>query len=400
MYAGRQPQLLVDTLGLDLSDEAERSPATRAALAPPAQTSSSAHYTRGVTVAVGVTYEPWNLPGSLTGPISGAIAEGATPRGMARVVYGFDAIEQFIEAAAQGHLAAVQADLVQGIDANALGCNGQTALMVAASAGHLPVIEALLAAGADVNTRSSSDDVFGPGETALIKAAASFFVRDRAAVLGLLIEAGANVNIKDGSGQTALMYVLTNTDLVEMLLTAGAQVNERNAYGQTALMLAEDQGYWAVAARLRKVQPVSLELSAIALLDAASDGDYLAVQRYLQSSVDPVDCATALVYACAAGHFDVALLLLKAKANPNPDLGPGYFTPLMYAAYAGRLDVLCTLLQAGANPTISNEDGFTALKLAELAAYEGNDPQGQYAEVVQVLQQVVARQGNALVGSR
>ncbi len=302
-----------------------------------------------------------------------------------------DSVEQFIESASRGDLAAVRGALAEGIDVNVLGCNGQTALMGAAIHGHLPVIEALLAAQADANIRSSSDDVFGAGETALIKAALSLMVRDRATVLQTLISAGANVNIKDGNGQTALMYVLTDDAIVEMLLEAGAQVNERNAYGQTALMLAEDHGYTTVAQRLRQANPDVDEANAIALITAASDGDYLTVERQLQSSLHPMDCATALVYACAGNHFEVAQLLIQAQANVNPVVGPGYLTPLMYAAYAGHLGAVCQLLAAGAKPDVTNEDGFTALKLAELGAYEGNAPAGQFADVIYVLQRAIAQ---------
>lgn len=74
-------------------------------------------------------------------------------------------VEDFIYAAMMGNLKDVEAAIAHGIEVNAIGSNGQTALMYAVNSGHLPVIRALLAAGADPTLQTTS------GKTALMLAA-------------------------------------------------------------------------------------------------------------------------------------------------------------------------------------------------------------------------------------
>lgn len=60
----------------------------------------------------------------------------------------------------------------------------------------------------------------------------------------VLIKNGANVNVRDDDGDTALAYAAVRgapIDLVKTLLSAGADVNIKNNRGQTALMLATEQ---------------------------------------------------------------------------------------------------------------------------------------------------------------
>ena len=70
--------------------------------------------------------------------------------------------------------------------------------MLAATAGNLAVVEALLAAGADVEIRDKE------GETALTLAADS----GNTDVVQTLLGAGADANVKNGDGGTALMPLL------------------------------------------------------------------------------------------------------------------------------------------------------------------------------------------------
>lgn len=59
----------------------------------------------------------------------------------------------------------------------------------------------------------------------------------------MLIKAGADVNAKDNSGNTALRIVAQNhkKDIVELLINAGADVNTRTSDGKTALMIAAEE---------------------------------------------------------------------------------------------------------------------------------------------------------------
>jgi len=97
-----------------------------------------------------------------------------------------------------GDAAAVKAMLDQGVDPDAPGEKGKTALMIAAAKGSLPVVEVLLAAGADPNIGSED------GKTPLSEA----FQKGHKAVMSKLFSStfsSLNVAPRDlGSGGAAV----------------------------------------------------------------------------------------------------------------------------------------------------------------------------------------------------
>ena len=82
----------------------------------------------------------------------------------------------------------------------------------------------------------------------------------------LLLEAGADVNLKDRDDSTALMYGATNgyDDCVELLLKAEADVNTKDRDDMTALALATSNGHAGCAKLLQEagasVNSVSVSL--------------------------------------------------------------------------------------------------------------------------------------------
>ncbi len=110
----------------------------------------------------------------------------------------------------------------------------------AASYGHTEIIKELIAAGADVNVKNND------GETALMSAA----IGGRTEVVKILIIAKADVNAQDNKGETALIEAAYcgHTEVVKMLLRAGAK------HGKTALDCIRTLGNKEIIELLKKVK--------------------------------------------------------------------------------------------------------------------------------------------------
>jgi uncharacterized protein len=133
--------------------------------------------------------------------------------------------------------------------ASARSGDGFTALHFAAFFGKLEASRLLVGRGADV-------DAVGTGwmtGTALHSAAAGRH-RD---VVALLLEAGANPDLRQSHGWTALHSAVHNGDegTVELLLLHGARRDVRNDDGVTPAELARQEGHAGIAERLDQAGP-------------------------------------------------------------------------------------------------------------------------------------------------
>jgi ankyrin repeat protein len=195
---------------------------------------------------------------------------------------------------------------------------GETVLMTAARSGSAAVIEALLAHGAEIEAR---DHWYG--ETALIRAA----VEDHAAAIRVLAAHGADVDARSA----AMDY-------------------PRRRLGQSILGLGE----WTPVMYAARENSLA---AGEALIEAGADLD----------AQDP-DGATALVIAIINAHYEFALMLLAAGADPNivdhePGMGPLYAAVDMHRLAVGHgrgspppvgvltaVDAARSLLEHGADP--------------------------------------------------
>jgi ankyrin repeat protein len=101
------------------------------------------------------------------------------------------------------------------------------------------VVEFLFGKGADINSKD------GDGQTALLYAAKRSFNQTAA----FLLENGAEVDVQGNKqGATALILAAGwgNVELVQMLLDHGADPSVTDRFGQTARMAASDRGNLAV----------------------------------------------------------------------------------------------------------------------------------------------------------
>ena len=134
-------------------------------------------------------------------------------------------------AARDGDLAGVQAELDKGADVNKKDNDGMTPLNYAAVFGEKEIVELLLANGADVNVKDKD------GVTPLFDAVATV----QKEIAKLLIINGADVNVADPFSMTPLHFaaVFGQKEITELLLAECADVDAKNLDGETPLDMAE-----------------------------------------------------------------------------------------------------------------------------------------------------------------
>jgi len=151
-----------------------------------------------------------------------------------------------------------------GSDLSWAGPWGRTVLHWAASSLDAELAGVLLSHGADVNVKD--EDGWTPLDCALRDKAIERGVvmcrpapdkdapAKRERIVKLLLEAGADVNTRDGT-DTPLLVRLAKAggrNIVELLVLHGADVNAKDADGRTALSVAEERKDKDLAAFLRK----------------------------------------------------------------------------------------------------------------------------------------------------
>lgn len=157
---------------------------------------------------------------------------------------------------------------------------------------------------------------------------------DRYKLIKLLLEIGADVNLKDGDGNTPLFYVLDdiNLDAAELLLKNGADVNIQGRIGQTPLFIA------------RSKDAVNLLIQYKVSVNA----------REFRNS------RTRLFSLTQQGELELVEVLVENGADINIQDRIGQ-TPLFNAAYYKRTNVVKFILKHGANINIRDKRGRTPL---------------------------------------
>jgi ankyrin repeat protein len=180
---------------------------------------------------------------------------------------------------------------------------GVTPLSVACTNGNPKIVKLLLERGANPNAT-----LLG-GETVLMTAART----GRVEPVRALLAKGAKVNAKERRQQTALMWAAAEGHLgvVDVLLAAGADFKTPLESGFTPMLFAVRQGHTPVVKRL---------------LRAGIDVNAVMRPKKRSSSKSVASGTSALILAIENGHFELAIELLVARADPN-DQRTG-FSPL------------------------------------------------------------------------
>jgi ankyrin repeat protein len=221
----------------------------------------------------------------------------------------------FREHAKDGDLIAVELFLNTGMDVNAKGKDGETALMLAAYKDGSAVVQVLLDNGDEVNAKDED------GITALMAAA----YEGKSVIAQMLIDKGADVNIQNEDGETALMIGASTyreyLTVIQVLLDNGAEVNTKDEDGETALMKASARGHLAIVQRLLdKGAEVNAEDEdeRNALTHAAEKGHDVIIQLLKQAGATEDDTHRRLVTAARMRSLGTALGSYQVDHNVFP----------------------------------------------------------------------------------
>lgn len=160
-----------------------------------------------------------------------------------------------------------------------------------------------------------------------------------------LLDSGADADSHDPASGLGAIHAAAEhgrTEVVALLLDRGAQVNVARGFVRYTPLRA-------AIANKPQVEVVKLLLSRWADPNA------------------PSDHFTHLGGVAFLGDVEVARLLLDAKADVNSQRNAQKRTALMWAAARGHAAVAKLLLERGADPSLRDEEGATAMEIAEAA---------------------------------
>ena len=194
-----------------------------------------------------------------------------------------------------------------------------------------------------------------------------------------LIEAGADVNAKDGTQQSAYLIATSEgyAELLELTLQHGGDVRSLDSFDGTGLIRAAERGHAAVVGRLLRagvgVNHVN-NLGWTALHEAIILGNgspkYIETVRLLVAGGADVrlpsqrDGVAPLAHARGKGYREVATTLQAALSPPRP---ADASAALRAAAGSGAADDVALAVRAGADLESRDERGRTPLLLASAA---------------------------------
>ena len=268
--------------------------------------------------------------------------------GIALLGYSLTAntLPSLADAAERADAAAVQKLIRDGADANAAQVDGTTPLHWAVHHDDAAMVAALLRAGAKANA------VNRYGVPPLAQACSN----GNPEIVKLLLDAGADANGTLKGGETMLMVAARagNVAVVKALLARDARPEARERAGQTALMWAAAEGH---------TEAVRALLAAGATLKGTVDSGY-----------------PPLYFAVRNGHLETVRLLLASGADakaaierPEPTarqsagarraaMNRPPITPLALAVQNGHFELAIALVDAGADPN-DTRSGFTPLHM-------------------------------------
>ncbi len=264
-------------------------------------------------------------------------------------------LENLNLAISNGDIARVNVLLLAHIeDVNMRGEKGITPLMVASINKNSDIIKLLLAKGADVNIKDSS------GLTAL----------------NYIIENEPEANAIELSGNAAIRQMSLNLETVKkaeesfrLLIESGADVNALDK--RVALFFALKTGFDSCVKSLidNNADVNTIYDDGSTPLMIAIDSENLALVKFLlehgaDANIREIDGKTSLMTALANDNLDVARVLVQGGADVSAQADDGT-TALMGSAFFGKFEYVKLLVESGVDVNAKTPDGNTALSLAQ-----------------------------------
>lgn len=257
------------------------------------------------------------------------------------------------------------------------------------------VVKAMIEAGVDMNY-----PLFPYDSSALLLA----LKRHNLEIAHMLIDKKIQLEIKDASGQTALMYVFRNWNIrqentkkiILSLIENGANPNCADFYSSPLVKacIADDKEIVTALLEHGAKLPVfvkdqktvfdyAVKHNHTSLLEMFIETNYLPlnseIKVYIQSAIMTKNVSfgakifkkgfrwneqSILKWSLVFGQKDYALALISSCQLINTVCIDNY-TPLMYAAHIGDLEMVRDLIQLGADPSIKNDQKQDALSVAD-----------------------------------
>jgi ankyrin repeat protein len=193
--------------------------------------------------------------------------------------------------------------------------------------------------------------------------------RDDYKTIGLLLDAGADLNAPDTAGSTALLRAAKagRIETMNALLEMGADPNHLDNTGYSSLLVAREMEHHEMVALL-KTHGAEEIVSEKSLMGAARMGDREAVSYLLEHGVDvnssDADGTTVFMHAVNAG--DSELIDLVESHGAAPELPDQFVLDMVRRnAHAG----VQTLLARGFNLELSSRNEGTTLDIAVARGY-------------------------------
>ncbi|HEY4492645.1 MAG TPA: ankyrin repeat domain-containing protein [Acidobacteriota bacterium] len=243
-------------------------------------------------------------------------------------------------------------------------------LMKAASTGDTARIRELLEGGEDVNAKHAV-----VGWTALT--AAAYYGHPEA--VKLLLEAGAEPNMKDASADTPLMKAVTlgpyedrqemlkrKAEVARLLLKAGADPTTRDRFGVAVWQMPMNDQLSEIVDVFEQAGVKGIKEEK--LIQAVDRGDLESARKLIEQGADPNakadDGASAWSQANLWGNLKIINLFLQSGADVNAKWDRG-ITALMVAVDRSNVQCAEKLIAAGADVNAADDDGISIWKRAD-----------------------------------